>query len=279
MLTHYTMQKETKVAPYRIVDQEEIPYGYPSAGLHRQLTVLTNGGHCPDCGTWPLVDAVITILNEFSHPERIIAIAIDMWEPYKTAIETALPHVLVVIDAFHVIQASTKALDEVRKQTQAKLSKEQSLALKQDKALFTKPLEKLTEAEKEQIQAWQQAVPELAQAISLHQQLRALYRCRDFEEALTLLAQWERAVLAAALEPFAKLLKTIWNWLPEIMNRFLCRISNAKTEGKNNQIRAMNKQGFGYSVASLRARMGMKQQQTALNRWREYQDDIELRLA
>ncbi len=422
MLNHCIMECETKKVPFCIVHQEEIPYGYPNAGFHRQLSLHSDGGYCPDCGTWstvvhemcpkviisgtyngtPVYDSflhrrfecdtchrtfmerlswlspyqrltdtgkaallyatadgtfqavgedfgrsgqnvkvhlrrnstlmemndlqdrttpaflgideislakgkgsyrlvvydltvpwrpqlalihntrkkedVISILGQFSHPERIIGIAIDMWEPYKTAIENALPHVLVVIDAFHLIQASTKALDEVRKQAQSKLSKEQALALKQDKELFTKNIEDMTPEEMERLQTWQAAVPELAQALSLHQKLRALYRCRDFEEALTLLVEWESEVLATPLDPFHKLLKTIWNWLPEIMNRFVCKISNAKTEGKNNQLRAMNKQGFGYSIASLKARMEMKEQQTALNRWRKYQDRVERKL-
>ncbi|WP_442961113.1 transposase [Pseudogracilibacillus sp. SO30301A] len=42
--------------------------------------------------------------------------------------------------------------------------------------------------------------------------------------------------------------------MPEILNRFIHRISNAKTEGKNNQIRTMNQQGFGYSIKSIQAR-------------------------
>ncbi|MFB9276610.1 transposase [Cohnella cellulosilytica] len=51
------------------------------------------------------------MLQQFATPERIIGIAIDMWEPYKLAIQAALPHVITVIDAFHLIQASSKALD------------------------------------------------------------------------------------------------------------------------------------------------------------------------
>ncbi len=263
MLTHYTIENETKTVPFYIVHQEEIHFGYPNAGLHRHVTLLAHG---PDCGDWsttvhdsslkvvlsgtyngtPVYDAfthrrfeceachrtfierlswlqpyqrltesgrtalvyaaadstlqavgedfgrsgqnvkvhvrrnhkvtetddlrerttpaflgideislakgkgsyrlvvydltvpwrpqlirihdtrkkeeAVSILQQFSSPGRIIGIAIDMWESYKTAIETALPHVLVVMDAFHVIQASTKALGEVRKQVQAKLS-------------------------------------------------------------------------------------------------------------------------------------------------------------
>lgn len=121
-------------------------------------------------------------------------------------------------------------------------------------------------------------MPELAQAIRLHQKLRALYRCDDLEEALELLVEWEREILVSSMEPFKKLLKTIWNWLPEILNRFYYRISNAKTEGKNNQDRTMNQQGFGYSLKSLQARMRIKEDLEAILKWREYQDRCERRL-
>jgi transposase len=413
------MASGTKTASYRILHQYEVPYGYPNAGLYRQLEFLTHGCNCPDCGlrthcvheqvpkvvvsgtyngtpiydsflhrrfkcknchrtfmdrvcwlfpfqrltepgkvallyaaadgtfqtvgedfgrsgqnvkvhvrryydqvighghqtgttpaflgideislakgkgSYRLVvydltvpwrpqlfrmhdsrkkDEVIALLRQFASPERIIGIAIDMWEPYKLAIETALPHVHIVIDAFHLIQASTKALDDVRKSVQTKLNKEQALAMKQEKELFAKPIEELTEEERIRLKAWETAIPELAKAISLHQKLRGLYRSQDFDDGLALLADWEKEVLDADLAPFHRLLKTVWNWLPEIMNRFICKISNARTEGKNNQLRAMNKQGFGYSLSSLKARMEIKEQQTALNRWRQYQDHLQ----
>lgn len=50
MLIHCITELETRTEPYAIVHQNEIPYGYPNAGLHRQLSVLCQGGHCPDCG-------------------------------------------------------------------------------------------------------------------------------------------------------------------------------------------------------------------------------------
>ncbi|WP_442961207.1 transposase [Pseudogracilibacillus sp. SO30301A] len=42
--------------------------------------------------------------------------------------------------------------------------------------------------------------------------------------------EWEKEVLNSSLEPFQELHQTIYNWLPEIFNRFTCRISNAKTD-------------------------------------------------
>ncbi|MEI3611397.1 transposase [Pseudogracilibacillus sp. SO30301A] len=94
----------------------------------------------------------------------------------------------------------------------------------------------------------------------------------------TIHLEWKEKVLAFSPEPFEELLKTICNWLPEILNRFIHYISNAKTEGKNNQVRTMNQQGFGYSIKSIQARMRMKEEKNAQLKWRKYQDRYEKRL-
>jgi hypothetical protein len=133
-----------------------------------------------------LKEDVIALLKSLPHPERIIGIAIDTWDGYRTAIETALPHVMIVIDAFHVIQASTRALDQVRKDVQKTLTKDQRKALKQDKELLAEPKDDLTPEQQERVKQWEKEIPELAQAIRLHQKLRSLYHCQDFEEMMYL---------------------------------------------------------------------------------------------
>lgn len=420
MLNHYIMTNEENEVPFVIAHQEEIPFGYPNAGLYRHLQLINQGAHCPDCGFWttkvheyhpkqviagshndtPIMDyfhhrrfvcdychrtfmeplswlkpyqrmteigykallhatadrtfkavgeafdrsgqnvrvhvlenysaqpdlaerstppligidemslakgkgkyrlvmydlsvpwrpqlflmhesrrknEVIKILQELAQPERVMAVAIDMWRGYKTAVQTVLPEAIVVIDAFHVIQASTKALGDVRKVVQKSMSKQQRDALKRDKDLFAEAFDDLTKEQQERLKQWEKTSPELAQAMHIHQKLRSLYRCNDVEEALELLVHWEQKILDASLKPFQELLKTVWNWLPEILNRFNYRISNAKTEGKNNQVRTMNQQGFGYSINSLQARMQIKEEKTALFKWRNYQDGYERHL-
>lgn len=133
---------------------------------------------------YPAYDEVVKLLKQLSHPEQVLAVCIDMWKEYKTAIESVLPQAIVVIDAFHVIQASTRALGDVRKSVQKALTEEQRIALKQDKNLFVEPIEDLTPDQKERLKQWEETSPQLAQAISLHQ--KSLYRCSDLEEALDL---------------------------------------------------------------------------------------------
>lgn len=222
---------------------------------------------------------VIETLKQFPHPERVIAVSMDMWRPYKVAIEKIFPHALIVVDAFHLIQAATRSFDEVRKQVQQGCTKEQRLELKRAKEILTTPEHKRKPDDQQCLEQLLENHVHLWVAHELYQMLRSLYHRRDFESALDHLAQWEREVISTGLSPFIDLLKTVWNWLIEILNRFICRISNAKTEGKNNQLRTMNNQGFNYSLLSLMARIWIKEEQQALKGWRLYQKKLERKTA
>nr|WP_245579421.1 transposase [Halonatronum saccharophilum] len=47
----------------------------------------------------------------------------DMWTPYKSAIEEVFPHAKIVVDKFHIVALINNALDSVRKSEQFKLGK------------------------------------------------------------------------------------------------------------------------------------------------------------
>jgi len=50
MLIHCITTCEARTEPFAILRQTEVPYGYPNAGLHRELSVPHDGGRCPECG-------------------------------------------------------------------------------------------------------------------------------------------------------------------------------------------------------------------------------------
>ena len=78
---------------------------------------------------------------------------------------------------------------------------------------------------------------------------------RDYEQAFEYIAKWSEEVLNSGIEELKSVLNSIENWLPYIMNKFIYRISNGRTEGKNNLIRTMRRQGFHYGLVMLRARI------------------------
>ena len=47
--------------------------------------------------------------------EAVKVVAIDMWQPYKRAIQKTLPNATIVVDRFHVVRNVIWALDRVRK--------------------------------------------------------------------------------------------------------------------------------------------------------------------
>ena len=63
-------------------------------------------------------------------------------------------------------------------------------------------------------------------------------------------------------------MNAIENWLPYIMNKFIYRISNGKTEGKNNLIRTIRRQGFHYGLITLRARIYAHDERQSKKRWK-----------
>jgi len=115
---------------------------------------------------------VIKRLQELEHPEFVEAVSSDMWEPYRDAVTEALPHAIFVVDRFHVIQASEKAVEDIRKQQGQNISKEDRKALKKDARLFGENLLTLEDSEIDKLETWFKKLPALEEAYFLSQMLR-----------------------------------------------------------------------------------------------------------
>ena len=61
--------------------------------------------------------------------QRIEAVCVDMWEPFRLSIEEWVSDSKIVYDKFHILRARNDAIDEVRKAEffrQGKLTKRQA---------------------------------------------------------------------------------------------------------------------------------------------------------
>lgn len=81
------------------------------------------------------------------------------------------------------------------------------------------------------------------------------------------MAKWETLVLMSGLQPLINVLGTVQRWLPWILNFFIHRISNGKTEGRNNAIRQIDRQGYHYKITSLEGRILVRDQRMNRERW------------
>jgi transposase len=211
-------------------------------------------------------EAVINRLEQLSNPQKIIAVCIDMWRPYLDAIEKALPNAFVVIDGFHVLQLAEREFEKLRKRLGNNF--EEKKTLKTDAKLLTTNLFKLNNEAIDKVGYYLKLYPELEKAYFLHQELYEFYHLRDYEQAFQYIVKWSEEVLNSGIQELKNVLNAIENWLPYIMNKFIYRISNGKTEGKNNLIRTIRRQGFHYGLITLRARIYEHDERQSKKRWK-----------
>lgn len=214
-------------------------------------------------------DDVIKRLQELGHPESVAAVSIDMWTPYRDAIAHALPQADIVIDPFHVVKQVQSAMDSVRKR--ADILQSVKVQMKKDAQLFLSSLFKLTDEEIDKLESFLKADPVLEKAYFITQELSEFYRLRDYEHALGYLAAWESDVLMSGVDEMADVLRTVVNWLPYIMNYFIHRITNGRTEGRNNLLRAIDMMGFHYGLDSIQACLYAHDRKQEYLKWKKYQ--------
>jgi transposase len=176
-------------------------------------------------------------------------VSCDMAEWITRPIAERCPRATVCLDPFHIIKLSTDALDDVRREVwnQARRAGHTALARELKGARFAlwKNAENLTERQKIKLAHVKQINEPLYRGYLLSQQLRPIYRV-PYEQATALLDGWLAWAQRSRLEPFVKLARTIRAQRAGIEAAIHNRLSNARTEQINTQIRLITRRGFGY---------------------------------
>lgn len=197
---------------------------------------------------------VIKFLKSIPDNHKIEIVTTDMWQPYKDAISEALPHAIQIVDKFHVIQYSTKAMEDSRKAFRKTLTDKQRKQLMHDRFILLKNKEDLKPQEKWNLQIWFATFPTLKVAYELKEGLRDMYLCETREEAEKYFKQWKKSI-PEDMAAFRDVANMINNWHNEIFNYFDNRLTNAFTESINNLIKSIEKRGRGYSFEVLRIKV------------------------
>lgn len=200
-------------------------------------------------------ETVIKYLSQLDGRQHIQYVAMDMWLPYKDAVELVLPQAKIVIDKFHVVKMANEAMEKVRKSYRESLTPKQRRGLMHDRFVMLKRESELTDKEALLLSGWLNNYPELALAYKLKEDFFKIYDARTKEDALARFIKWDIAVTHEVPDAFSDLIRAWRNWQPYILNYFDHPVTNAYTESLNSLIRVMNRLGRGYSFEALRAKM------------------------
>jgi transposase len=181
--------------------------------------------------------------------KQLELVSADMASWISGPIAQRAPQAARCIDPFHVVQLATDALDEIRREVwnHARRGGEVTLAkdLKGARYALWKNPENLTARQHLKLADIRQTNEPLYRAYLLKEQLRAFYLV-PIEHAGDMLDAWLGWARRSRLAPFVKLAKTITDKRAGIEAAIHHRLSNARVEQINTQIRLITRRAFGF---------------------------------
>lgn len=200
-------------------------------------------------------DTVAKYLTNMPNKGMIQYVAMDMWTPYRDAVQAVVPDARIVIDKFHVVRMANDAVEKVRKSLRADLSAKERRGLMHDRFVLLKRQRDLTDKEAFNLDGWTKNYPALGEAYRLKEAFYEIYDAATPGEAMRRYEAWYRSITPENREPYSDLIRAWSNWQPYILNHFDHNITSGYVECLNSLIRVMNRLGRGYSFEALRAKI------------------------
>lgn len=177
---------------------------------------------------------------------QLKAIAMDMNAAYASATRHHLPNVDIVFDRFHVVALLNTAIDEIRRDQQAKCNAIGLKAIKGMRFLLLSNYEKLNPKKQSSLECLFKANEPIAIAHAMKEQIRLFWTKKSVEEGARFLCWWIMDIIDSGINELQKAGKTLLKHGKDILNYFKHRITNGKTEGINNKIKTMKRQAYGF---------------------------------
>jgi transposase len=198
---------------------------------------------------------VVDYLFRLPDRDKVELVAMDMWVPYRDAVQAVMPQAEVIIDKFHVLKLANEAMEKARKSIRADLDTKQRRGLMHDRFVLLKRTAELTDQEALLLDGWIKNYPLLGEAYRLKEAFFGIYDAKSVDDAKRRYRDWHMLVTPTLHPYFADVIRAWTNWQPFILAYFDHPVTNAYTESLNSLIRVMSRVGRGYSFEALRAKM------------------------
>jgi transposase len=181
--------------------------------------------------------------------KQITVVSADGAEWIADVVGERCPAATLCIDAFHVVQWATDALDEVRREVWNTARRsgmtEHARELKGARFALWRNPEDLTARQRAKLAWIAKANSPLYRAYLLKEQLRLAIR-RKGVVSLTMLDEWLAWAARSRLPAFVELGRKVRRHLPGIEAAMLQGVSNALIESTNTKLRVLHRMAFGF---------------------------------
>lgn len=176
--------------------------------------------------------------------ERVRWAVIDMSDTYRGLVKSHFPNAEIVADKFHVLRLLSPALRRRRIEI---TGDRRTLRIKR---LLQRNRRRLTYFERQDVDRWLAAHPELREVYRAKEKLHEFYRTKGYERAQKSFDLLMRQLEDSPLPEIQTFRRTLKNWKQEILNYFRTGLTNAMTEGFNRVASLVKNRGFGYRNAN-----------------------------
>jgi len=199
---------------------------------------------------------IIKYLASVPDKHKIRLVAMDMWNPYREAVQHVLPSAQVVIDKFLIQRMANMSMEIVRKRVRAGLTDRQSRTLMHDRFLLLRRRKDLTAQEFLKLEAWTGYFPLLSEAYWLKEAFFDIWKSTSAQNAMEQYEAWHHTIPANLTDDFQPIMTAMHNWYNEIFAHFTYgRATNAYTETVNGFAKLISRIGRGYSFEAIRAKI------------------------
>ena len=197
---------------------------------------------------------VINYLDSLPDSNNIKVVTMDMYRPYREAVYECLPDAAIVIDRFHVVKIINDVLSDYRKTLCKQLSAAEKKEINSVQKVLNANRKDLTANQNKKLGYIYSKYPELKMAYDLKEEFREIYECTNRRAAVLKYTKWSRKV-KQNFSPYISITETVNRWSLEIFNYFDHPYTNGVTEAINGCIKAIARDGKGYSFEILRGKV------------------------
>lgn len=193
-------------------------------------------------------ESATALLNVFPEENRplISAFAVDMWQPFMTAITNVFPSAAIVHDKYHVVSYLNKAVNEVRHKENKWLAQNGNNSLKGTRFTWLRNILNWTAKDKKIFKSLKNEGLKVGRAWSIKEFFLGIWSYTYEKSARKFFKKWYFWATHSQLKPIIKVAKMIKNHLENILTYLHHSITNAKAEGLNSKIQSIKVAARGF---------------------------------
>lgn len=177
--------------------------------------------------------------------EKVKYLVIDMWRDYADLM-IYFPNAKLVIDKFHYKRQIHWAMDRIRKNIQKPLFRKSRVRIKRLRFLLHKEYDELSIEDKLALTTVLEQNEALHNAWHMKERFNDIMQITDREKAVKSFKEWLNQAEALRIEEFNDCIKAYRHWFSGIVESFSVPYTNGFTEGKNNKIKVLKRNAFGF---------------------------------